>query len=60
VEFTEAGERVIVEMLQRGTGKASGVVVEGRFWFVYTVADGKIARQDVYSTSEQAFEAARG
>jgi ketosteroid isomerase-like protein len=59
VEFTEVGDRVVVEMLQWGTGRASGAEVSGHFWFVYTVTDGKIARQDVYGTSEQAFEAAR-
>ena len=56
VELADAGDRVIVEMLQRGKGKASGAVVEGRFWFVFTVADGKIARQDVYGSKEQALE----
>jgi ketosteroid isomerase-like protein len=60
VEYTEVGDRVVVEMIQRGTGRASGAEVSGRFWFVYTVADGKIARQDVYSTGEQAFAAAGG
>jgi ketosteroid isomerase-like protein len=47
-------------MLQRGTGRASGAAVSGHFWFVFTVTAGKIARQDVYSTSEQALEAAAG
>jgi ketosteroid isomerase-like protein len=37
-----------------GRGKASGVMVVGRFWFVYTVAEGKITRMDAYLTSEQA------
>jgi ketosteroid isomerase-like protein len=60
VEYTELGDRVLVEMLQRGTGRASGAAVSGRFWFVFTIAEGKIARQDVYSTSEQALEAASG
>jgi ketosteroid isomerase-like protein len=54
VAFEEAGDRVIVEMLQRGTGRASGVPVVGRFWLVYTVAAGKITRQDAYLTREQA------
>ena len=54
VGFEEAGDRVIVEMLQRGTGKASGVPVVGRFWLVYTVAEGRITRQDAYLTREQA------
>jgi ketosteroid isomerase-like protein len=54
VEFEETGDRVIVEMVQRGTGKASGVPVVGRFWLAYTVAQGRITRQDAYLTREQA------
>jgi ketosteroid isomerase-like protein len=57
-EFTDAGDHVVVEVIQHGTGLASGAEVEGRFWFVYTVADGKIVRQDVFNDREQAFEAA--
>jgi ketosteroid isomerase-like protein len=57
VEFTETGDRVIVEMIQRGTGRASGVTIEGRFWLVYTVAGGRITRQDAYLTREQALAA---
>jgi ketosteroid isomerase-like protein len=54
VGLEEAGDRVIVEMVQRGTGKASGVPVVGRFWLVYTFAAGRITRQDAYLTREQA------
>ena len=54
VEFTEVGDRVIVEMINRGTGKASGVVVDGRFWFAYTVAEGKVVRLNAYLTKDQA------
>jgi ketosteroid isomerase-like protein len=54
VEFTEDGDRVIAEMVQRGTGKASGVTVVGRFWLAYTVAGDRITRQDAYLTREQA------
>jgi ketosteroid isomerase-like protein len=57
LEFTEEGDRVLVEVIQRGTGKASGVTVGGRFWLVYTVASGKITRMDAYLTREQALEA---
>src|SRR5829696_4883600 len=46
MEFTEDGDRVIAEMVQRGTGRASGVPIEGRFWLAYTVAGGRITRQD--------------
>jgi ketosteroid isomerase-like protein len=54
VQFEETGDRVIVEMVQRGTGKASGVPVVGRFWLAYTVAERRITRQDAYLTREQA------
>jgi ketosteroid isomerase-like protein len=57
VEYTELGDRVVVEMLQRGTGRVSGAEVSGRFWFVFTVFHGRIARQDVYGSKEQAFDA---
>jgi ketosteroid isomerase-like protein len=57
VEFTESGDRVIVEMIQRGTGRASGVTIEGRFWLVYTVIGGRITRQDAFLTREQAVAA---
>jgi ketosteroid isomerase-like protein len=54
LDYDEVGDRVFVEVIQRGRGKASGVMVVGRFWFVYTVAEGKITRMDAYLTSEQA------
>jgi ketosteroid isomerase-like protein len=57
-EFADAGERVIVEMVQRATGKASGATVEARFWMVYTLREQKISRMDVYNSREEAFEAA--
>jgi quercetin dioxygenase-like cupin family protein/ketosteroid isomerase-like protein len=57
-EFIDAGDRVVVEIFQRGTGQASGADVEGRFWFVYTIADGRIVRQDFFNAKRQAFEAA--
>jgi ketosteroid isomerase-like protein len=56
VEFTEVGQRVFVEIMHRGTGRASGAVVAGRFWFVYTMAEGKVLRLDVYLTKEQALQ----
>jgi ketosteroid isomerase-like protein len=53
LDYDEVGGRVIVEVIQRGRGKASGVRVVGRFWFVYTVAEGKIMRMDAYLTRDQ-------
>jgi ketosteroid isomerase-like protein len=57
-EFIGAGDRVVVEFFQRGRGRTSGAVVEGQFWFVYTVADGLITRQDVFNNRAQAFGSA--
>lgn len=54
LDYDEVGDRVFVEVIQRGRGKASGVMVVGRFWFVYTVAEGKITRLDAYLTREEA------
>ena len=48
LKYIERGDLVFVEMLQRGTGKASGVTVEGHYWLVFTVERGKITRQDAY------------
>jgi ketosteroid isomerase-like protein len=48
LQYIERGERVFVEMLQRGTGRASGVTVEGHYWLVFTVEGGKVTRQDAY------------
>jgi hypothetical protein len=48
----------VVEMINRGIGKASGVEVVGRFWFVYTVSDGQVVRQDAFASRSQALAAA--
>ena len=57
-EFIDAGDRVVVEIFQRGKGRASGALVEGRFWFVYAIHDGKIVRQDVFSNRREALQVA--
>ena len=57
-EFTDAGDRVVVEVFQRGEGRASGAVVEGHFWFVYTVTGGRVARLDAFATRSAALQAA--
>jgi ketosteroid isomerase-like protein len=54
VEFEDLGERVLMEVVQRGRGKASGVTVEGRFWFLYELAGGKVTRLEAFLTREQA------
>ena len=57
-DFTDAGDRVIVRMHQRGRGQASGVEVEADFWCVHTLKDGKLIRYEIYTTKSQAFEVA--
>jgi ketosteroid isomerase-like protein len=60
LEYVELGDRVLVDVIQRAIGKSSGARVDGRFWFVFTVASGRLTRMDVYLTREQAVEAASG
>ena len=57
-EFIDAGDRVVVRIKQRARGHASGLPVEGEFWFVYTMADGKWIRLDMFDGKDQAMKAA--
>ena len=52
--LAEVGGRVIGEVIQRGTGRASGVKVEGRFWLVYALAGSLIVRLEVFASESQA------
>jgi ketosteroid isomerase-like protein len=54
LESEELGDRVLVEVVQRGRGKASGVTVVGRFWFLYALAGGRITRLEAFLTRDQA------
>ncbi len=59
-EFEPVGDRhVLIAVLQRGRGKGSGVEVEMRAWYMAEFRDGAAVRMHLYSTREQAFEAAR-
>ena len=57
-EFTEAGDNVLVSVRYDGRGKGSGVRVEGRFWYLITIRNGKIVRWELYPERAQALEAA--
>jgi ketosteroid isomerase-like protein len=57
-EFTEAGDSVLVSVLYDGRGKGSGVRVEGRFWYLITLRNGKTVRWELYPEKTQALEAA--
>jgi len=39
-------------------GKASGVRIEGRFWYLFTLRKGKVVRWELYPEKVQALEAA--
>jgi ketosteroid isomerase-like protein len=56
LEPEEVGERVLIGLHQTARGRASGVPVEGTYWFLMTVEDGLITRQDAYATREQALD----
>ncbi len=48
------GEHVIVDMLIKGRGAASGIPVEQGSAVVHTVTGGKVARMDIYPDMETA------
>jgi ketosteroid isomerase-like protein len=57
-EITDvSGGRVLADTLLTGRGKGSGVPVELRYWQLFWVAEGKIARRQVFM-DEAALEAA--
>jgi ketosteroid isomerase-like protein len=54
----DAGDRVVALMHQSGRSKEAGMPVEMSFVQVWTLRGGKEARMDMYSDSDEAFEAA--
>jgi 3-oxoadipate enol-lactonase len=56
-EYIDAGDHVIVHQHQWARGAGSGVVVEGDFWMVYAIAEGKVTRFDIYADRNEALEA---
>ncbi len=52
------GEKVVAAVLQRGRPRGSGAPVESRWWQVVTFRDGVVARVEMFSQREDAFEAA--
>jgi ketosteroid isomerase-like protein len=57
-EYIGAGDRVVATAYLRARGRGSGVEVETRFYYVYTLRDGKIVRIDEFTEREKALEAA--
>lgn len=57
-EVVDAGDQVIQTILFRGRGRGSGIEVEGRFFQVYTIRDGKTVRWEEFSDRSDALNAA--
>ena len=56
-EFLDKGDDVVVRTRQTGRGKSSGAPMEGVFWFVCQVREGKVVRVHVVNSEQDALEA---
>jgi ketosteroid isomerase-like protein len=56
-EFIDAGERVIVALRMKATGRGSGVTLERQDALVVELRDGLAVRIDYFNDKEQALEA---
>jgi ketosteroid isomerase-like protein len=56
-EFLDNGDYVVVRTRQTGSGKSSGAPMEGLFWFVCEMREGKVVRIHVLNTEQEALEA---
>ena len=57
-EILDAGDSVVVAVLQRGCPRGSDVSVESRWWQVLTFRNGSVTRTQMFSERAQALEAA--
>jgi ketosteroid isomerase-like protein len=57
-EFIDAGDRVLVRVRQMARGEASGIPVEGDFWFVFEMRGKRVAKWSFYIRRGEALEAA--
>jgi ketosteroid isomerase-like protein len=57
-QYLDAGDRVVVRFRQWGLGETSSIAVEGPVWVLYTLAEGRITRLDIYNDEGQALDAA--
>jgi ketosteroid isomerase-like protein len=60
LEFHVEGEQVIVDLVLKGRGAASGIAVGQRSAVVHWIADGKVTRMDPYPDLEAARASLRG
>lgn len=59
-EAGDLGDVVYLDASHGGHGRTSGIAVEGRTGYLYTVREGKIARVELFRTPEDARAAAAG
>jgi ketosteroid isomerase-like protein len=57
-EYIDAGDKVVVTARAQGTGRGSGVELDQRFAFVWTVRHGKLADLVMFADRHEALEAA--
>ncbi len=56
-EYIDAGHQVVVTTRLRGRGRLSGVVVEDRYFAVWTLRDGQAVAYREYMSKREALEA---
>ena len=56
-DLRTAGDTVLVRLVQRGTGTASGIEAELRFFMLFTFRGGKIVRMEAVLHEREALEA---
>jgi ketosteroid isomerase-like protein len=56
-ELTDAGDQVLAVLREREIGRASGAPVETTHAAVWTLADGKVIRMELFDDRQQALEA---
>lgn len=56
-DIMDAGEKVIVVLRVKATGRGSGVALERQDAIVHAMRDGLVARMDYYNNRKQALEA---
>jgi ketosteroid isomerase-like protein len=56
--YAEAGDSVLVSVLQKGVGAGSGVSTEMRYFQLWTLRGGRAIRLDVIADQTEALEAA--
>ena len=54
LEFVTRGDRVLVPAVLHLTGRESGIPVEHDWFYVFTVSDGMLRRQDVFTARADA------